>query len=178
MAQRQTSIRQRQLGATLIEAMLASSIAGVLATSAAPAMSDLMSQQRLRSASSELFVAFHLARSEAIKRGTAVAVIPADTRDWSSGWKVFADENDNGALDAGEQVIAERQSMADSVTIRPYFGATYPGTVLTYSAQGRLHRPGGQGLVIGRLVLSHSGQSRAVCFASLGFRPVAAPTCD
>ena len=173
---RSTRVWQRQRGASLIEALLTTSIASVLTSAAVPAMTDAMTQQRLRAGSSELFATFNLARSEAIRRGSAVAVIPADARDWSSGWRVFVDDNDDGVQDPGEDTLVERPSAAASVTIRPYFGATYSGKVLSYSGEGRLHRPGAHRLVIGRLVLALDGATRSLCFASLGVRVVAAPT--
>jgi len=175
---RSTRAWQRQRGASLIEAMLAASIAGVLTTAAMPAMSDATTQQRLRAGSSDLFATFNLARSEAVRRGSAVAVIPTDARDWSSGWRVFVDDNDDGVQDPDEDTLVERPRVADGVTIRPYFGATYSGKVLSYSGEGRLHRPGAHRLVIGRLVLALDGATRSLCFASLGVRVVAAPTCD
>ena len=168
----------QQRGTSLLEAMIATSIAGVLTTAAAPVLSETMTQQRLGAGSSELFATFNLARSEAIKRGHSVAVIPADARDWSLGWKVFADQNDNGVLDVDEETIVERPPTATGINIRPYFGATYSGRTLSYTAAGRLHRPGGQGLVIGRLVLSQNGAARSLCFASLGVRMAAAATCE
>lgn len=169
---------RRQHGVSLLETLLATSIAGVLTSAAAPMMADAMTQQRLSAGSSELFATFNLARSEAIKRGSAVAVSAADARDWSGGWTVFADENDNGIQDAGEETIVERPPAAGGVAIRPFFGATYSIKVLSYGGEGRLHRPGGRGLVIGRLVLGLNGAARALCFASLGVRVVAAATCD
>ena len=175
---RNTRAQQFQRGASLIEAMLATSIAGVLTSAAMPAMTDAMTQQRLCAGSSDMFATFNLARSEAIRRGSAVAVIPADARDWSSGWKVFVDDNDDGVQDPGEDTLVERPRVAGGVTIRPYFGATYSGKVLSYSGEGRLHRPGAHRLVIGRLVLRLDGAARSLCFASLGVRVVAAPTCD
>lgn len=141
-------------------------------------MNDAMTQQRLRSGSSDLFATFNLARSEAIRRGTSVAVVPADALDRSAGWKAVADRNDNGVHDTGEETILERQPAANGVSIRPYFGATYSGRALTYTSEGRLHRPGGQGLVIGRLVLSQNGSARSLCFASLGVRMAGGATCD
>ncbi len=165
-------------GASLIEAMMALSIAGVLTSAAVPAMKDALVQQRLRSGSSDLFAGFHLARSEAIKRASPVAVTPVDSRDWSTGWKIFADRNDNGSQEAGEETIVERPRAAEGMTIRPFFGAMFPGVVLSYNSEGRLHRPGGQGLILGRLVLTLDGASRSLCFASLSVRTVAAPTCD
>jgi len=168
----------RQRGASLIETMLALSIAGVLTSAAVPAMQGTLVQQRLRSGSSELFASFHLARSEAIRRASPVAVTPLDGQDWSKGWRVFADRNDDGIQDADEETVAERPLAAEGTIIRPYFGVTTPGTVLSYNAEGRLHRPGGRGMVLGRLVLSLGGATRSLCFASLGMRAVAAATCD
>jgi type IV fimbrial biogenesis protein FimT len=169
---------RHQWGASLIEAMVAVSIAGVLASAAVPAMKAALVQQRLRSGSSDLYASFHLARSEAIRRSGSVAVTPVDAQDWSKGWKIFADRNDNGTQDADEETVAERPLAAEGMTIRPYFGAMFPGTVLSYDAEGRLHRPGGRGLVLGRLVLTLDGATRSLCFASLSMRIVAAATCD
>jgi len=174
----QTARCHRQRGISLIESMVATAIASVLTTAAVPSMADALTQNRLRAGSSDLFATFNLARAEAIKRGRSVAVAPADARDWSSGWRVFADDNDNGVQDSGEQMILERRPITGGLTIRPYFGATYSGRVLSYTSVGRLHRPDGEGLVIGRLVLALDGASRALCFASLGVRAVATASCE
>lgn len=168
----------RQRGTSLLESLLAVAITSVLVSAAVPAMSDTLTRQRLRATNSELAASFNLARSEAIRRGAAVAVAPADASDWSRGWKVFADHNDNGVQDAGEPTLIERPALGENLSIRPYFGATYSGKVLSYSANGRLRRPGGQGLVIGRLVVSADGTARSLCFASLGMRSVPASICD
>jgi type IV fimbrial biogenesis protein FimT len=172
------SATRRQRGASLVETMMALSIAGVLAGAAVPAMKDALVQQRLRSGSSDLYASFHLARSEAIRRAAPVAVTPLDGQDWSKGWRVFADRNDDGAQDGDEETLAERPRPAEGMTIRPYFGALFAGTVLSYNAEGRLHRPGGRGLVLGRLVLTLDGATRSLCFASLSMRTVAAAACD
>jgi len=177
-ANRGFRVRRSERGVTVLESMLATAIAGVLTTAAVPHLTDAMTQQRLRAVSSDLFATFNLARSEAARRSISVAVIPADAQNWSSGWKAFADRNDNGVLDADEETIVERPPVADGVRVQPYFGATYSGQVLSYAPSGRLHRPGGQGLVIGRLVLSQNGAVRSLCFASLGVRMVPAATCD
>lgn len=175
---RKASAKRRQQGASLIEAMMALSIVGVLTSAAVPAMKDVLVQQRLRSGSSDLYATFHLARSEAIKRASPVAVTPVDTRDWSRGWKVFADRNDNGIQETDEETVIERPLAAEGMSIRPFFGAMISGTVLSYNSEGRLHRPGGQGLILGRLVLTLDGAARSLCFASLSMRTVAAATCD
>lgn len=168
----------KQRGVSALESLLATAIAGVLTTSAIAPMQDFAAQRRLKAASSDLYASFNLARSEAITRGSAVAVIPADGDDWSTGWKVFADTNDSGAQDDGEATLIHRDRRADRIVVRPHFGATYPGKVLSYNGEGRLHRPGGAGLVIGRLVLTQDGAARSLCFASLALREHKAAICD
>jgi Tfp pilus assembly protein FimT len=175
---REALSKRRQRGATLLEGMLAVAIAGVLTTAAVPQLANARAQQQLRAEVSDLFAAFNLARSEAARRGSSVAVMAADAMDWGTGWRVFADGNDNGALDPGEEVIVERPTSAAGLRISAHFGATYSGRVLSYTGAGRLHRPGGAGLVIGRLVFSRNGAYRALCFASLGVRMVSAAICD
>lgn len=167
-----------QRGASLIEAMMALSIAAVLTSAAVPAMTDALIRQRLRSSAADLHASFHLARSEAIRRAASVAVTPIDAQDWSKGWRVFADRNDNGVQDDGEETVVERPLAIDGMLIRPHFGALFAGTVLSYNGEGRLHRPGGRGLVLGRLVLTLDGAARSLCFASLSMRSVEATTCD
>ena len=173
-----TKTARAQRGVSLLEALLATSIAGVLTTAAVPAMTDTMSNQRLGAGTSDLFATFNLARSEAVRRGVPVAVAPADAQDWSSGWKVFADRDDDGAQDPGEETLVERPPIAAGLAIQPVFGATYSGKVLSYSAEGRLHRPGKNLLVIGRLVITHSRLARSMCFASLGVRITASAICN
>jgi type IV fimbrial biogenesis protein FimT len=170
--------RRAQRGVSLLEALLATSIAGVLTSAAVPAMSDTLARQRLSAGASELFATFNLARAEAIRRTGAVAVVPADENDWSTGWRAFVDANDNGVQDAGEETILSRPPTAAGLSVHPHFGATFSGKVLTYNAEGRLHRPGKEGLVIGRLVITHNGLARSLCFASLGVRIHAAATCE
>jgi Tfp pilus assembly protein FimT len=111
-----TRAARGQRGASLIEAILAMSIAGVLTTSAVASPNNVMTQQRLRASSSDLCATFNLARSEATKRSSPVAVIPAGATDWSTGWKVFADRNDNGIRDADEETIVERPAPAKGVS--------------------------------------------------------------
>jgi len=110
---------RHQRGVSLIEAMLALSIASVLTTAAVPAMRDALVQQRLRGSSSDLHASFHLARSEAIRRGSSVAVAPMAAHDWSTGWRVFADRNDDGMQDADEDTLsASGPSLAASIPAR------------------------------------------------------------
>lgn len=77
----------RTEGFTLIEAMIVLVILGVLAGLAAPSMREFMAAQRLKTPASDLYADLALARSEAIKRNTAVELVPNAT-DWAQGWVV------------------------------------------------------------------------------------------
>jgi len=151
MATAKTAKAQR--GVSLLEALLATSIAGVLTTAAVPAMTEAMSNQRLGTGTSDLFASFNLARSEAVRRGEPVAVAPPMRRT-GRALEGLCDRNDDGAQNPGEETLVERPPIAAGLAIQPVFGATYSGKVLSYSSEGRLHRPGKNLLVIGRLVIT------------------------
>jgi len=175
----QTSTKRfrKQLGVTMIELILGLSVASVLTTTAVPALDNLLRSRNLAPTTNELVTSLNLARSEALARGNRVAVA-AKGGNWAEGWQVFADANDNGALDAGEQIIRDFTPAARSMTITPNFGINYAGTVLSYESSGRPARPGSHGLVLGRLTLKEGGDYRSLCFASIRVRVAKAATCS
>lgn len=78
---------RRRAGFTLVELMVTVSIAAVLAAIAAPSFQQLIAGQRMRSASMDMVSDLVLARSEALKRGATVEVMPA-VGGWVGGWTV------------------------------------------------------------------------------------------
>ena len=79
----------RQRGFTVIEVLLVIVIIGVLAAIAAPSFVTYTSNQRIKSASFDLYAAMVFARSEALKRRVQVTVA-ANGGDWATGWTVSA----------------------------------------------------------------------------------------
>ena len=167
----------KQRGVTMVEMTMGLAVAGVLTSAAVPSFDNMLRSRHLVPTTHELVTTLNLARSEALARGARVAVAARGGR-WAEGWQVFADTNDNGLLDPGEQVIRDFTPAAPGMTITPNFGITYPGTVLSYESSGRLARPGNHGLVLGRLTLAQGGEVRSLCFASLRMRVVKATTCS
>lgn len=107
-------------GYTLIELMVAASVAGTLAALAVPSFSRLVQDNRRTTVVNELLATVMLARSEAIKRRQGVIVCGIHDanrngqldeaergcagRDWSDGWIAapWRDADDNGRVDAAE----------------------------------------------------------------------------
>ena len=104
--------RRRAAGISLVEALVTLAIATTSASLGATAWNRLAVSLRLASYSNNFLATLHLARSEAIKRNSRVAIcksadgercIPAGG--WEQGWIVFHDLNNNGTRDAGEALV-------------------------------------------------------------------------
>lgn len=103
-------------GFTAIELMATVAILAVLAGLAAPSFNPIIERWRVRQVSEELQSTFYFARSEAIKRGGNVTILRSDdgggctavgtdTSLWSCGWIVFADLDNDGEQDSGEDTL-------------------------------------------------------------------------
>ena len=75
-------------GFTLIEIMISIAILTILVMVAVPSMTDLIRDQRVKNATFDVYASLTFARSEAIKRGAAVDIVPTLAADWGSGWQV------------------------------------------------------------------------------------------
>ena len=103
-----------------MEALVTLAIAATSASLGAAAWNGLATSLRLASYSNQFLGTLHLARSEAIKRNSRVAIcksadgercVPAGG--WEQGWIVFHDVNNNGTRDAGEAVVMAAGALPD-----------------------------------------------------------------
>lgn len=124
-------------GFTMVELMVTLVVLAVLLAVAAPGMSTFVSTSRLRATQGELVSALTLARSEATKRGAPVvveALSPVTGREFSAGWRVFVDANDNGVYDTGEVLIRNYPSVPGSQR----FGTVSGVTTAAFTSRGFL----------------------------------------
>jgi len=161
----------RANGFTLIEMMTATAVAATLASAAVPSMSNLMARQTLISTVNELMAAIDVGRSEAITRGTRVALAPKADGDWSSGWTLYRDLNDNGTREDDEPVIREFNRPDARVQFATH-GVVSTAT-MSFEETGLIRRAGSNGLMLGRMNLVVDGHVRTVCFGAARVRVVA-----
>lgn len=127
------SFARPRRGFTIIELMVTLAIVAVLAMAALPSMRDLVTSNRMKTLSLDLYTSLTLARSEAIKRNTGNISMIAKTGGWQNGWTVCVDADANGACGGGEVVVIENDPV-DSVLTLTNAG----GSIVTYGRDGRL----------------------------------------
>lgn len=101
----------KQKGFSLIELMATLAIAAIVLSIAIPSYQTAVQNNRRTTAVNELATALQLARSTAISQRvfTVVCKSPdgvtcptgAGSGDWTQGWMIFTDTNNNGSLNAG-----------------------------------------------------------------------------
>ena len=106
----------------MVELMVALTIAVILLTIAVPSFHDMIQKQRMTTTVNEVFMAINLTRSEAIQRGARVDLAPAgDGTDWTKGWIIFVDKNNDQKRQDGEQVIFSHGAVPDGMIIEFVF---------------------------------------------------------
>ena len=97
---------QQQSGFTLVELMVALTVAMIVLGAGLPNFVGLVRSNHAVTDVNNLVTAIHLARSEAVGRGVEVTIVPQSGVDWTSGWIVGIDlDQDNAFPETGEPVL-------------------------------------------------------------------------
>ena len=134
-------MRTTQHGFTLTELLVALGIIAILVGLATPSYRQFSANSRTVATTNSLVGALAVARSEALRRATAVTVCASsnltacNTSDWSTGWIVFMDINGNGQMDnaATEIVLKNQPSFAAS---KDTFVSDNNVKFITYNREG------------------------------------------
>ena len=121
-----------------MELMITVAIAGTLAAMAMPSLKDLVRNQRIKSASGDVYASLVFARSEAIKRSQFVSLCTstdgaacAGATEWATGWIVFVDPDGDGAPAAATDIL-KKQDALSAISVTGTLGN------VSYKGDGRL----------------------------------------
>jgi type IV fimbrial biogenesis protein FimT len=136
-------------GFTLIELMITLVIAAILITVGVPSFRDILVRNRVASHQLDLISSLNLARSEAVSRGTLIGVCGRSTatacvtnNDWSGGWLIFVDDDNDGIRDAGEEILrnydyqGSSEAIVDDNTFSVYLSFNQRGYLSTIATTG------------------------------------------
>jgi len=115
----------RSRGFTLTELMIVVAVAAALTAAALPAYNEFVRNQRVKTASFDVFSTLVYARSEAVTRNASVTVTPTGGN-WASGWTV---------TDTGGTVLRSQDALP-AITIAGPASVVYAGTGRLSAAVG------------------------------------------
>ena len=104
-------------GFTLIELLVTMAIAAIVLAIGAPSLRDVIADQRVRIAASDLTSEIAYARSEAVARGRRVAIEPVTAGDWRAGWRIYADVDGSGTFNAGDAELKRSDPLTGNIKI-------------------------------------------------------------
>ncbi len=152
---------RRESGTTLLELMLALTIAGLLVGLAVPMYGAWIAEYQVMNFARDLAGNMNTARSEAIKRGFRVNLCKsADHRtcatsgDWAQGFVVYLDVDRDGQVDVGESALKVGEAAPRGITAR---GNRPIADYVSYTSLGTARLLNG-GLQMGTLTVCRSGQ--------------------
>lgn len=126
-------------GFSLIELLVVVLIVAIVAGLALPGFQRTLASNRLVSQHNELLAGLSLARSEAIRRNTPVALCAANAAQsacqtaWGRDWLVWQDTDADGTVDADETILQVGGVTANEVISAPENSAD---TVFRFSPRG------------------------------------------
>jgi type IV fimbrial biogenesis protein FimT len=111
-------------GFGLIEIMVVLSISSILAGALAPSFISFFTSLQIKTATDSLFNDLMLAKSEAIKRNSRVAICKStdvhsctSSGGWEHGWIIFHDVNNSGTREPTEEIVKSFVIAKPSATI-------------------------------------------------------------
>ncbi|WP_456372117.1 GspH/FimT family protein [Thiolapillus sp.] len=117
--------RIHQQGISLIEAIIAIAVAGILSALAIPSFNHLRASSAMAGSVNLFLAQLHLARSTAVTRERHITLCPAsspstcddDHKAWKNGYLIFEDSNKNHERDTDEQIISYEEKAGAAIRI-------------------------------------------------------------
>ena len=109
----------RPNGFTLIDLILTLSIVSTLISLALPSFSAQLKQSQVKTATNSLLEAINLSRTQAVMTNQRTTI--RKQNEWSEGWEVFIDSDNDGIRDANERLI-KMQEKLNGIKITSQYG--------------------------------------------------------
>ncbi len=147
----------RTSGFTLIELMVTIALMAIMLSIAAPSFTSFRRNSELTSIANNFLAALNAARTEAMKRNMFALVVPLNNDDdWSKGWVVFVDVNDNGSYDSASDILVMQQEAPPSyITLTGNNSTAASASYVRYDGSG-FSRPKGSDLANTTLTIARS----------------------
>lgn len=174
----------RRRGFTLIELMVVLVVIAIMAAIAVPSFISFISKYRVTAAINEFYQGVTLTRTEALKRGHRVLMVPnasdgtpSTSGNWVYGWTIFVDNNNNQVYQsANDDLVFQHASLPASITTAGAAGGTAftDGSAKTYvqfDGTGYPRLLDSTVLVGGIVITDSTGSSRNVrtlCLGNIG----------
>jgi type IV fimbrial biogenesis protein FimT len=131
----------RTRGFTLTESVVTLAVASTLLSLGVGSVSDTLHGLRLGGVSNDVVLQLQLARSEAIKRNSRMALCKSadgvrcfEEGGWEQGWILFQDSNNNGTREAQEPILQRLEPLPPQFLLK----ANNPlARYVSYDAMGR-----------------------------------------
>lgn len=159
--------------------MVVLAVASILLAVAVPSLHGFIQRQRLTAAANEFHAAVTLARSEAIRRGARVDLVPAKGgSDWTQGWTVYIDRNGNRKVDGGDQLMLMHGPVPAGISIKAALTDS-KSQYLAYGGNGRTRiNASSQVPQMGSWVFALDNQTRRIAINFAGRPRLCNPAAD
>ena len=125
-------------GFTLIELMITISILGILLGVGLPSFVTFINNNKITSEANDLIYSFHMARSEAIKRGAEVRLVSVTGSDWSGGWNLVADTNNDSDFADAADILMQWEALNGDGSLAIAATNSPTDTYVAFSSRGSL----------------------------------------
>lgn len=113
---------KKQLGFTLFELLITLTLILLFAAFAVPSYRFFVLHNRQTTETNLITNAINFARSEAITRHVTMTLCPSTNSlncetNWSSGWMIFVDKNNNVTAENSENILRRYEAVADNTEL-------------------------------------------------------------
>jgi len=172
----------RSRGFTLIELLVVVGLIAVMLMIAVPSFTSFISNYRATAAVNDLLQGITLTRSEALKRGRRVVMLPnlangtpSASGSWANGWTVFVDLNNNLTMETTDTMIFKHGKLPSSTVVAAVGSSTLPfadANYVSFDGTGYPRTVAGSqlngGVRLTDTIASNTPNVRTICLANFG----------